>query len=45
VVFEKSLCDDGSEADGSTPDDYRALIRRETAKWHKIVPAAGIARQ
>jgi tripartite-type tricarboxylate transporter receptor subunit TctC len=41
----RRLSDDGSEAVASTPDEYRALIRRETAKWHKIVPAAGIARQ
>jgi len=41
----KRLSDDGSEAVASTPDEYRALIRRETAKWRKVVPAAGIARQ
>jgi tripartite-type tricarboxylate transporter receptor subunit TctC len=41
----RRLADDGSEAVASTPDEYRALIRRETAKWTKIVAVTGIPRQ
>lgn len=41
----RRLSDDGSEAVANTPDEYRALIRRELAKWVKIVQVTGIPRQ
>jgi tripartite-type tricarboxylate transporter receptor subunit TctC len=30
------------EARQSTPEEFAALLRSETAKWHKIVESAGI---
>jgi tripartite-type tricarboxylate transporter receptor subunit TctC len=36
---------EGSVAVAGTPEDYRALILRETAKWKKVVQAAGIQPQ
>lgn len=33
---------DGAEAVGSTPDEFAAYIRAETAKWAKVVRNAGI---
>ncbi len=41
----RRLADDGSNAVASTPEEFRALIRSETAKWTKIVNTAGIALQ
>ncbi len=41
----RRLSDDGSDAVANTPDEYRALIRRELAKWTKVVQVAGIPRQ
>ena len=41
----KRFNDDGSTVAASTPEEFRALIRRETAKWTAIVKAAGIAVQ
>jgi tripartite-type tricarboxylate transporter receptor subunit TctC len=41
----RRFTDDGSTIVASTPEEYRALIRRETAKWARIVKAAGIAVQ
>ncbi len=41
----KRLAEDGSSAVASTPDEFRALIRRETAKWTQIVKTAGIPTQ
>jgi len=38
----KRLAEDGSNPVANTPDEYRALIRKETAKWTQIVKAAGI---
>jgi tripartite-type tricarboxylate transporter receptor subunit TctC len=38
----KRLAAEGSVAVASTPEEYRALILRETAKWKKVVQAAGI---
>jgi tripartite-type tricarboxylate transporter receptor subunit TctC len=34
----------GGEARGSTPDDMRALVRSEIAKWSKVIDDAKIAR-
>ncbi len=41
----KRLADEGSEAVGSTPEVYREIIRRETAKWKKVVAASGIRQE
>jgi tripartite-type tricarboxylate transporter receptor subunit TctC len=41
----KRLSEDGSSIAATTPDEYRALIRRETAKWTQIVKATGIPLQ
>ena len=41
----KLFTDDGSTVVASTPDEFRALMRRETAKWTQIVKTAGIAVQ
>jgi tripartite-type tricarboxylate transporter receptor subunit TctC len=38
----KRLGEEGSVAVASTPEEYHALILRETAKWKKVVQAAGI---
>ncbi len=34
----------GGEARGSTPDEMRALVQSETAKWSKVIDDAKIAR-
>jgi tripartite-type tricarboxylate transporter receptor subunit TctC len=39
------LAAEGSVAIAGAPEDYRALILRETAKWKKVVTAAGIQPQ
>jgi tripartite-type tricarboxylate transporter receptor subunit TctC len=36
------LSTDGAEPVGSTPDDFAAFIRTETAKWAKVVKDAGV---
>ena len=41
----KRLADEGSEAVGSAPEVYREMIRRDTAKWKKIVAEAGIRQE
>ncbi len=41
----KRLAEDGSSVVANTPEEFRALIRRETAKWTQIVKAAGIQPQ
>lgn len=41
----KRFAEDGSNVVANTPDDYRALIRRETTKWSQIVKSAGIPMQ
>ena len=38
----KRFAEDGSNVVANTPDEYRAQIRKETAKWTQIVKAAGI---
>ncbi len=38
----KRFGDEGSSTVASTPDEYRALIRRDTAKWQEFVRKAGI---
>jgi tripartite-type tricarboxylate transporter receptor subunit TctC len=32
----------GAEPVGSTPEQYTAFVRNETAKWAKVIKAAGI---
>ena len=41
----KRLAEDGSAVVANTPEEFRALIRRETAKWTQIVKVAGIQPQ
>ena len=41
----KRFAEDGSNVVANTPEEYRALIRRETAKWTQIVKSAGIPTQ
>jgi tripartite-type tricarboxylate transporter receptor subunit TctC len=41
----RRFADDGSNVVASSPDEYRALIRKETAKWRAIVKASGMPLQ
>ena len=41
----KRFSDDGATVTASTPEEFRALIRRETAKWTQIVKSAGMTVQ
>jgi tripartite-type tricarboxylate transporter receptor subunit TctC len=36
------LVNDGAEVVASTPDEFGAFIKAETAKWAKVAKAAGI---
>lgn len=36
------LLNDGAEPIGSSPDEFAAYLRNETAKWAKVIRAAGI---
>jgi tripartite-type tricarboxylate transporter receptor subunit TctC len=36
------LLNDGAEPVGSSPEEFAAYLRAETAKWAKVVQAAGI---
>ena len=38
----KALIAQGVEARTSTPEEFGAMMKSETAKWHKIVRDAGI---
>jgi tripartite-type tricarboxylate transporter receptor subunit TctC len=40
--IDSHLAHEGSAVVANSPDEYRAIIRREPAKWQKIVAAAGI---
>ena len=42
---QKALIAQGVEARRSTPEEFGAMIRSETAKWRKIVRDAGILPQ
>jgi hypothetical protein len=33
---------DGLESLGNSPQEFSANLKAETAKWHKVVAAAGI---
>ena len=41
----KRLAEDGSSVAATSPDEFRALIRRETAKWAQIVKTVGLQPQ
>ncbi len=41
----KRLGEDGSSVVANTPEEFRALIRRETAKWTQIVKTTGLPLQ
>jgi len=41
----KRLAEDGSSVAANTPEEFRALIRRETAKWAQIAKAIGLQPQ
>ena len=40
--FKLQLAKDGSEAVGSTPEQFRAFLAAETAKWAEIVRTSGM---
>ncbi len=40
--LRKRLVAQGTDVVGSTPDEFRALIRNESAKWSRVVKTAGI---
>ena len=40
--MKKQLLASGVEARSSTPEQFGALIKSETAKWGKIISDAGI---
>ena len=42
-AVKKRLNDDGAEpTPNATPEEFGAMLRSETAKWAKVVKAAGI---
>lgn len=41
----RRLAEDGSNVVANTPDEFRALIRRETAKWTQVAKAVGMQPQ
>ncbi len=40
--IKAKFVDQGTEARGSTPDEYRALMKAEIAQWARVVKDAGI---
>jgi tripartite-type tricarboxylate transporter receptor subunit TctC len=40
--IRERLARDGAEAVGTTPEEFAAYIQAETAKWAKVIKAAGI---
>ena len=40
--FKERLSKDGSEAVGSTPEEFSAFLKTEMATWQKVVKATGI---
>ena len=40
----KRIHDLGSEPRGGTPDDFKALIARDIARWTKVIADASIER-
>jgi tripartite-type tricarboxylate transporter receptor subunit TctC len=43
--FKERLSKDGAETVGSSPAEFGAYIRSETAKWSKVLKAAGVEPQ
>jgi tripartite-type tricarboxylate transporter receptor subunit TctC len=43
--MRERLAVDGAEPQGSTPEEFGALIRGEIDKWTRVVRAAGIEPQ
>ncbi|HEX6006826.1 MAG TPA: tripartite tricarboxylate transporter substrate-binding protein, partial [Burkholderiales bacterium] len=43
--IEKRLGVEGAQVVASSPEEYDALIRRDLAKWAKVIAAAGITPQ
>ncbi|HEX6006424.1 MAG TPA: tripartite tricarboxylate transporter substrate binding protein [Burkholderiales bacterium] len=43
--IEKRLSVEGAQVIASSPEEYDALIRRDLAKWAKVIAAAGITPQ
>ena len=43
--MKEQLAKIGQEAAWSTPEEFAALIREETEKWRKVIPAAGLKPQ
>ena len=41
----KRLGVEGAQVIASTPEEYDAMIRRDVAKWAKVITAAGITPQ
>ena len=40
--LQERLLRDGAEPVGNTPDEFRAYIEADVAKWAKAIDAAGI---
>ena len=40
--FAQKLIDLGSEPQSSTPDELRAYMRKESARWDRVIKAAGL---
>ena len=40
--IKAKFVDQGTEARGSTPDEYRSLMNAEIAQWARVVKEAGI---
>jgi len=43
--MKERLAADGAEPQGSTPEEFGALIRSELDKWTRVARAAGIEPQ
>lgn len=41
--LKRSFADQGVELVGSTPEELRAFVSKDIAKWHKVIREAGIA--
>jgi tripartite-type tricarboxylate transporter receptor subunit TctC len=42
---QRRLAEQGAEVVGSTPAEYDALIRAETAKWTRVIRESGVKLQ
>jgi tripartite-type tricarboxylate transporter receptor subunit TctC len=41
-AFQERLLALGAEASGSTPAEFGAMLRKESARWEKVLKEAGI---